>query len=1588
MATKFFSFFSKQRLSASVLKQLTADILSFLEQLPSAVVLLGEGGKVALVNPAAVALLQQEATDLVGMDVEALLGVTPQQIAQWQTEGKRHLLRIQDGKKNTRAVQIGVSSLGQTGFTTLTLEALPFIEQLQTERTFLRTVLNNYPGAVMVQDGAGRCLFCNEMAGKIIGQPVEEVKGKVIYQLLPKTLSALVYGMDEELKAGKARKEPARWTGPDGKILSVTKQWFAEPGQTGRFIVTFCEDSTDRLAHEQDLERSQKLLQAILENISLGLYTRDCDRKVTFINRQGLRILNETPASLEKKHAFQAQEESDAYALREQQILQDGQTYEYPKEEYVDSSGKKRTVHIIKVPLLDAGPKPLVLTIVEDITKRCEQEQEIQRVSNFFSAVVHNAPIALYARADDGHLLLRNRQCEILFGKVQDGDYDERGGLSHESDEKVQAYINRERDILQTGKTLDIPEEEYVNVNGERKLLHLIKTPVPENRCVITIAEDITFKKEQEQALVKSKNFLQTVINQLPVSLSVKNYDGQYILWNKKSEELFGVAAKDVIGRSAYRTDLNKEQAEFVRETDLRVFESKKEQNIPQELISSPKEGIKIMHTVKTPVFDADGTPNCLLIVSEDITAKTKMEKQIREANDKNTLLVENARESVVIVEDGKIIYANRAFCRLIGREKLEDVKGKNLLDFSTENHRVFLKEKYEAVRSGADNSTDDIEVHFLRPDGTKQEARFSAVLARYLGRRVVLGFARDVTSDNRALREVKNERNNFRLAFEKSLVPAFILSAKGYITLLNQAGRELFGFSEADKKFYRNVYIRPAIALSVRKAIKAGLPAQVDYLFDFDKAAKLFPGRITKTGQLLLSLSFEPLTKRDTKEGVVEAEYLVCMQPKTPLSQPPQTPPQDLAGTDPARPDTPSQQAASASFAKTAQAASSLPPLPPFLTPQHTGSAATRWVLPNSEPYALCNEQFQITDCNEMLCSLCQLQADELKGQDIRCLFVQDENPLIEQDFKLLQKDGKLANREYTIQLGSGLETCKVRLMAVKQEDGSFLFVLHSLAFHLQIMKILEERSAQLSALRSATEGGILRVSFNEQKLGRVEQLNNWLSRRTGYSHEELSQMNLSELFVEEAPNGDSAAFVFAKAQEKLASDAKVSFRLPLRNKDGSSFEALTVLALLDLPSRNEVLAVITDLTAQQNAWGKETKEAQELNTLRQTLPGLYLRVDETGKVLEVSSNLPGITSAQAQEIFLGHTPESFWPEQAATRALFTIKEVLAVHASSHFEFTWPQQGKDRFYEAEVSALKQGNEAMLWVKDISEKCVYDKRLHELYRLAQETGLSMTEQVEKMLSLGKEIFQAEIGFVLRFEMRKLHLSGVVLYTSPNQLQLERHMEFPVEECLRDVADGTVVLHPNLEGFSCKRCVHQERKLGALLAAPLWVDGRVEGALCFAARQPRKQFLPGAEEIVGLMARLLALRIELRQADKLLGAAARMFTRTLDEVQVPALRVDPDFLITYVNEAFVRWTNIPREDLVGQELFGRLIRHEEIAKRTLLDALRHTSASSASEVKLEVRLASGIYQEMTWEVFACRNNDGGVEGYALIAHASC
>lgn len=1420
-------FFSSPKEPSMQVRFLSKEMLSFFEQYPYPVLLLDNKGKIVMANPAVAALLSCEPEQMLGTGVEqwGLSFNLVKKIAKQQTT-EPHLYEVVTPTADTVLVNMTVTPLAQTKLLMITLD-----KQTQTPvgTSFLENCLQAYPMAVSLQDEYGKVILFNRYAEKMFSVTSKEAHGKVIYSFLPKELVSSLQRVDATISQTESCETVLlSRTNKQGEeiFLEITKTFVPAENGAENVIATVYRDVTKDRQEIRGLTQTKDTLNAILDHIPLGIYARDEKNNLMFYNKASAFVFDEPAQTVEHSHAFQELSQAKEIDEREQRILQEGKKCEFPEEEYTDAAGHKHILRLIKIPIKSTGITPLVLSVVEDVTHVRNQEREMRRVNSILSAIVHNMPIGLYARAENGELLLRNKQCESIFNVASVTLFDKTGTLPHETPEQIQSYMSREKQLLETRQTLDIPEEEYVTGEGKHKLLHLVKVPVveEERRFVITLTEDITQRKKQEQEIIDSKNFLQAIINNLPVSLSVKDYDGNYILWNKKSEEIFGVPAEQVIGKKSYRSDLNADQMEFQREKELRVFESRKEQNIPQELISSAEEGVKIMHTVHTPVYHEDGTPDCLLTVSEDITAKTRMEKQIREANDKNNLLIDHAREAVLIVENKKVMYSNNAFLKLLGYSHMDEIKGRALDEFVDKDFRLFLHEKYEdALSENASHTNKKISLKLLTKNGHKIEVEFDAVAARYLGRRIVVCFCRDVTQDNRILRELREDKNTLKIVFEEGMVPAFRLKENGYISVMNKACRQLLGFTKEDKTFYCNVYIRPAFSLEIRRRLQKGESAEMDYVLDFDKAAEKFPSRINKTGKLPLHLLFVPINKRDTKTGV-EADYVV-----------------------------------------------------------------------------------------------------------------------------------------YVLQKGVALPS------------------VHNTTVQEQIMHVLEERSAQLNALLDATDGIVFSISLEKGKLGTVTHANKFLVEKLGMPAVELIQKKFERLFEDTAKKPTAPAF--SKFEKELAKKGKVSFTWNMLVKEEKPFEAEVTVTALNLPQQETALVVVRDLSAKKHELVRSSEAALELTSIRRSLPGVYIKVSLDGTILDICSNLSYWGNDKAQSL-IGKTAQDLWQEDMAGKVLSSVKEAITMNTSKKVDLSWKLEKKLRYFEMTVSPISGKAETVIWGVDVSSDRESGQQLHRVYRLLDDANVSLSEQVNKIMQFGVSAFHMEVGCILRFDEGKAGKESHVIYATENDQHLEEGMSFPTEECLQGVLEGNVVLWPELESCTCNACIHHKRGWTSLVAAPIYVGNEVRGALCFASTHMHAQFSSGAEELAGILARWLGLRIELKETGKMLNEASRSFARTLEYVEVPAVMMDLHYRMTFVNRPLLDFTGRHKDNMIGRNFFDEVVYDEKFALQRFEEACKKSS-ENMFKIHLELYKQNGLYEDKEWEVIVCKDEKGQVAGYGLI-----
>ena len=134
--------------------------------------------------------------------------------------------------------------------------------------------------------------------------------------------------------------------------------------------------------------------------------------------------------------------------------------------------------------------------------------------------------------------------------------------------------------------------------------------------------------------LEDARNFLDSVLEHLPVMLFVKDAEHlRFVRWNRAEEEALGIDRSAAIGRSDYDF-FPEEQARFFEAKDRAVLTGRQMVDIPEEAIQTAHRGLRFLHTIKVPVFGADGTPRYLVGISEDITDRKRAQEELARARE------------------------------------------------------------------------------------------------------------------------------------------------------------------------------------------------------------------------------------------------------------------------------------------------------------------------------------------------------------------------------------------------------------------------------------------------------------------------------------------------------------------------------------------------------------------------------------------------------------------------------------------------------------------------------------------------------------------------------------------------------------------------------------------------------------------------------------------------------------------------------------------------------------------------------------------------------------------------------------------
>ncbi|MEA3133251.1 MAG: hypothetical protein QOG17_1097 [Gammaproteobacteria bacterium] len=266
---------------------------------------------------------------------------------------------------------------------------------------------------------------------------------------------------------------------------------------------------------------------------------------------------------------------------------------------------------------------------------RRDAENALRASEQYNRSIVDSSPDCLGVLTLDGRLTQMTPQGRRLmeiedFSSVADIDWVKIWKGSHRTAARVAI------DAARSGKDGRF-QGFCATLKGNPKWWDVIVMPVlgadgrPER--LLTVSRDISDVKRSENDLLETNRFLDSLIENLPVMVMVKDASTlNLVRVNRAYEQLHGCSRSELLGKSA-RDLFTAEVAEVIEAQDREAIERGRLVDMPEQTADLPHLGARTLHTMKVPIGGRDGRPQFLLTISVDITERKLAEQAIRALN-------------------------------------------------------------------------------------------------------------------------------------------------------------------------------------------------------------------------------------------------------------------------------------------------------------------------------------------------------------------------------------------------------------------------------------------------------------------------------------------------------------------------------------------------------------------------------------------------------------------------------------------------------------------------------------------------------------------------------------------------------------------------------------------------------------------------------------------------------------------------------------------------------------------------------------------------------------------------------------------
>jgi PAS domain S-box-containing protein len=316
-------------------------------------------------------------------------------------------------------------------------------------------------------------------------------------------------------------------------------------------------------------------------------------------------------------------------------------------------------------------------TLQAEITQRKQTEEALRESEERFRLLAESANEAIITVDSSGKIIFWNKGAEEIFGYSADEALGKPYNLIvperfHENHQKRMKYFISMGKSAILGKSID-----GIGIRKDGRELFfetsnsLWKTK--EGTFLTAIIRDITKRKEIENEIKETRNFLENIFEVTQDGIMISDPSGYIVRINRALEEMLGFTQDEIIRKHTAELAPQDENYRIIGDhliTDL--IEKGFTKNFETAWLRKDGSLCPIELNV-TRIVDREGNKAGAVSVIRDITERKKAEEEIKTAKDFLESVIESSRDGIMICnEKGYILSVNTALSTMSSFSKEE----------------------------------------------------------------------------------------------------------------------------------------------------------------------------------------------------------------------------------------------------------------------------------------------------------------------------------------------------------------------------------------------------------------------------------------------------------------------------------------------------------------------------------------------------------------------------------------------------------------------------------------------------------------------------------------------------------------------------------------------------------------------------------------------------------------------------------------------------------------------------------------------------------------------------------------------------